>query len=72
MLISDGIDYKQETHEILKEMNGEDEDIIIFSYIVGRATEERSAEMKDLACQSGGDHYSFLAVGKIPITFLSV
>ena len=63
MLISDGIDYEEATHEILEEMNP-NQDVVIFSYIVGQASEERSAEMKDIACQSGGDYYTFMAVGK--------
>ena len=69
MLISDGIDYEEATHDILEELNS-DQDVVIFSYIVGQASEERSAEMKDIACQSGGDHYTFMAVGKCSCNFL--
>ena len=64
MLISDGIDYEKETHEILEELNN-DQGVVIFSYIVGQASEERSAEMRDIACQSGGNFYNFVTVGKV-------
>ena len=62
MLISDGIDYEDRTTEILAEYNG-DKHVVLFSYIVGQASEENSAEMKDLACQNGGEFYDFPTVG---------
>ena len=64
MLISDGIDYDERTAEILEEYNG-DKNVVIFSYVVGQAGEEASAEMKDIACQSGGECYKFPTVGKL-------
>ena len=62
MLISDGIDFDEHTHEILNDENA-DKKVIIFSYIVGQSTDEGRAEMKDIACQSGGDNYDFPTVG---------
>jgi len=63
MLISDGIDYDERTAEILEEYNG-DKNVVIFSYIVGQPDEEASAEMKDIACQNGGEFYRFPTVGE--------
>ncbi|XP_066912341.1 voltage-dependent calcium channel subunit alpha-2/delta-3-like isoform X3 [Clytia hemisphaerica] len=64
MLISDGIDFDEHTHEILDDENAEKE-VVIFSYIVGQSTDEGRAEMKDIACQSGGEHYDFPTVGNV-------
>lgn len=68
MIISDGIDADDEIHDILAEYNG-DKHVIIFSYIIGEElNKETSGEMKEIACDNGGDYYKFPTVGKYTLT----
>ncbi|XP_057293419.1 voltage-dependent calcium channel subunit alpha-2/delta-3-like [Hydractinia symbiolongicarpus] len=62
LLVSDGVEEDDTIHELLHELNQEEE-VSLFAFQIG--PNKNKGEMRRLACRHGGEYYEFPTVGNV-------